>query len=297
MPVTSNVTKGNPTWRARGVCLTSYRETDWEQLPVGVQYLAWGDETCPTTGRPHKQAFAYSQTPQRFSWWKANFPKDHIEQMRGNFRENEKYITKEGTLRELGERPMLNGDHRAKHAIVARIENGERPMTIARENGELTETIARYHRFWTIMYREITMEKLRSQGFKPRQVFIHVGAAGVGKSRLIYNEHKFSDIYVMPRRDGKWFGSYSGQPVVVFNDVRAGDIMSIPDFLNVTDGYPIEVEVKGDFVPWCAEYIYFTSNDTFDLWWPYSSDENRAAVKRRVTEMRVFKADGSMTFE
>lgn len=297
MPESSNVTKKNPSWKARGIVITSYRLNDWTELPEGVQYLAWGDETCPTTGRPHKQAFAYSQLQNRFSWWKARFPKDHMEPMRGNFRENETYITKEGTLKELGERPMLNGDHKAKHIIVQKIEEGEKPIEIARNHGNLTETVARYHRFWQTMWREITMSKLREEGFQPRQVYIHVGPAGVGKSKYIYEQHSTHDIYVMPRRDGKWYGSYSGQSVVVFNDVRPGDIMSVPDFLNVTDGYPIEVEVKGDFVPWCAKYIYFTSNVGYDLWWPYANEESIAAVKRRITECRVFKDDGSMTFE
>lgn len=278
------------------MCITSYKQTAWQVLPPGVLYLAWGDETCPTTGRPHKQAFAYTDIAQRFSWWSQRFPKDHLEVMRGNFRENEAYVTKEGTLNELGEKPMLNGDHRAKHAVVELIEQGQQPIAIAREHGHLTETVARYHRFWQLMWRTIRMEKMQSEGFKPRQVFILTGPCGVGKSRSIYEQHSSRDVYVMPRRDGKWFGSYSGQSVVVFNDVRAGDIMSVPDFLNITDGYPIEVEIKGDFVPWCAEYIYFTSNDPLDEWWPMISSDSLAAVRRRVTETRVFNVNGEISF-
>lgn len=288
--------KNGPSWKSRGIIITCYRE--WvTELPEGVQYIAWGDELCPTTGKPHKQAFAYAEIAQRFAWWAKRFPQCRLAPMIGNFMQNENYCSKAGSYHELGEKPMLNGEHKAKHRVVELMERGDSPVAIAREHGSLTETVGRYFRFWEVMHRDIVMDKLRDQGFKPRQVYIHIGPTQAGKSRLIYEQHDCRDVYIMPKRDGKWYGNYKGQSVVVFNDVRHGDIMSYPDFLNITDGYPIEVEVKGGFVPWCAEYIYFTSNDPVEKWWPHIDAESAAAVKRRVTEVRVFKSDGTFEFE
>jgi len=41
----------------------------------------------------------------RFGGWKELFPTAHIEKMKGNFAQNEKYCSKEGKLIEFGERP------------------------------------------------------------------------------------------------------------------------------------------------------------------------------------------------
>lgn len=125
--------------------ITSYREDDWTTLPPGVKYLAWSNETCPTTGRAHKQAFAYGK--KTFAGWKAAFPGDHIEEMRGTFAENESYCSKAGALIKLGERPMENGKRRSSEKILALLESGERPTKIARSNPELLESVARYDKF------------------------------------------------------------------------------------------------------------------------------------------------------
>ena len=54
--------------------------------------------------------------------------------------------------------------------------------------------------------------------------------------------------------------------------------MPVTDFLNITDGYPIEVEVKGAFVPWSAHTIYFTSNFDWTAWWSNLGYDQTQAV-------------------
>jgi hypothetical protein len=78
---------------------------DWEKLCDQLRYLAYAEETCPTTQKKHFQAFAYAKAPMRFGGWKELFPTAHIEKMKGNFAQNEKYCSKEGKLIEFGERP------------------------------------------------------------------------------------------------------------------------------------------------------------------------------------------------
>ena len=276
----------------RGATITHFGP-EYTSLPDNIQYLAFGHEICPTSGRPHLQMFAYSCSAMRHTQWRKIFPGDHIEKMGGSFVQNEVYCSKEGTLTELGVKPMENGKRRTVLTVMELIESGERPMKIARTEPELTETVARYYRFFNEVHREVQMERLQAKGFQPREVFILTGSAGTGKSRYVHEQHGFTDVYIMPRRDGKWFGNYSGQSVVVFNDVCPGDIMPVTDFLNITDGYPIEVEIKGAFVPWCAQTIYFTSNFDWEAWWPSLSYDQTQAVLRRVTEVRVFKASDS----
>ena len=87
----------------RGVSFTSFSTVpDWDTVKGHLRYLAYAKEICPTTQREHYQGFAYAFKSQRFSAFLKLFPKAHIEKMQGNFRENECYCSKEGTLTEFG---------------------------------------------------------------------------------------------------------------------------------------------------------------------------------------------------
>ena len=287
-----------PGYQFRAVTITSYRETAWTELPPGVKYLAWSEETCPTTGRAHLQAFAYGEgRGKTFNGWKAVFPGDHLEEMQGTFAQNEAYCSKAGQLQELGERPMDNGKRRASEKVLLLLEEGERPTKIARANPKLLDTVARYHKFWDRLFLEISMERMNKEGFKPKQVFMLIGPTGTGKTRGVYEQYGFGNVYRAVSNKGDWFDGYNGQPAVIFDECGPGAIMPITQFLTITDGYPLSLPVKGGFVPFRPEAVYFTANVSYTNWWSDPLQEHLQAAKRRITEVRVFKADGTVTFE
>ena len=90
----------------RSITFTDFSDTapDYWALKGDLRYLAYGKETCPTTNKQHWQGFAYSFKVQRFSAWKKLFPGAHIEQMKGNFRDNEAYCSKESKYECFGEK-------------------------------------------------------------------------------------------------------------------------------------------------------------------------------------------------
>lgn len=270
-----------PVKQNRLVCGTAYDVTEFTKLDPRVQYLAWGEEVCPDTGRAHLQFFSYG-AKMSFKAWQEIYKPHHVEFCKGSIYDQYAYTMKEGKWHELGDRPMIAGTKRVMHSIKAELDAGERPTKLMKKE-EYFGTFAQHDKFFTKYHNVVTMDKLREQGYKQREVYILIGASGSGKSKYVYEHHSSVDVYIMPRRDAKWCGSYSGQSVVVYNDVRCGDVMSIPDFLNITDGYPIEVESKGGFVPWEAQVIYITSNDPIERWWPTSSPSDLAAVRRRIT--------------
>lgn len=287
-----------PGYQFRAVTITSYREDDWTTLPPGVKYLAWANETCPTTGRAHKQAFAYGAgRGKTFHGWKAAFPGDHIEELKGTFAQNEAYCSKEGQLHELGEKPMENGKRRSTEKVLELLEAGERPTKIARSNPNLLETVARYDKFWHKLWLEISMEKMNNEGFKPKQVFMLIGPTGTGKTREVYEQYGFGNVYRAVSNKGDWFDGYNGEPAVIFDECGPGNIMPITQFLTITDGYPLSLPVKGGFVPFRPEAVYFTANVNYIHWWSDPLQEHLLAAKRRVTETRLFKADGSVEYQ
>lgn len=297
---------GTPASKAmRAVCVTLWADKpkciyDVQALPEGLQYIyVGGEETCPDTGNKHKHVYAYGlKRGFRLGGWTRIFGTQcHVEQARGTHDEAINYCKKEAEGYEFGERPMENGVQKGRHVIVQLMEEGERPMKIARVHGNLTETVARYNNFWEKMWMEIQTEKMNKEGFKPKQVFILQGATGTGKTRQVYEQYGFENVYRAVCNSGKWFDGYNGQPAVVFDECSAGAIMPVTQWLTITDGYPLSVPVKGGFVPFRPESIYFTTNTDYRIWWSDICQEHLAAVKRRVTEIRVFKADGSVVFE
>lgn len=274
----------------RGAVLTIYRVDGYDEIPSDkLAYFAYGNETCPTTGRPHLQAFSYAKQPLRFAAWKALFPTAHILKMRGTFTQNQRYCSKEGQLIEYGVRPMENGKKRTVAEVVQAIEQGESYKKLRRQP-EITETCARFNRFFKEIEQDVRLERSRAAGFQKKTISVYIGAAGCFKSRHV--REQFPDVYSMPDNSMQWAGSYDGQSAVLFDDVGPGNIMSITNFLRYCDGYPIEAPIKGGFVPWTPEHIFFTSNTHPRAWWKDIDPLQLEAVERRLDVIRVYKAPG-----
>lgn len=265
------------------MCFTVFDMTkNMEELAKEFTYMAYGEETC-SNGRPHFQCFAYNQQIQRFSWWKARLEPNHFEFCKGNLQENEAYCKKQGVYHEFGVKPMGDGKKRSLMNIKTRLEDGERLFKIQKEDDNF-ETVVRYERGLKNYVHALRMESMNEEGFVKKQVHVIVGPAGTHKTKCIYDRHGYHDVYRMPLNNGRWFGNYDGQPVVLFDDVDPKNFMSIGLFLQITDGYPMEVEVKGGFAAWKPEHVYFTSNTPMEMWWDDLSHATRAAVLRRVTD-------------
>lgn len=294
MPDTQPATKVNNT-PFRLCCFTIFDMAfDFTQLHDKVQFYCKGREVCPETQREHWQCFAYISKAQRWSWWKKLIGPHHIERCRGTIFQNEKYCKKEGLWEEWGTKPMHDGLHYGLVGIKHKIEEGATFNEVQDEDEHFVDTI-RYERALKNFCTRKVMERATAEGFKKKKVIFYIGKSGVGKSRDVRSNHEPHDVYTMPDNKMHWAGSYSGQPVVLFDDVTPESVMSVTDFLRYTDGYPIEAPVKGGYVPWIPEYIYFTTNYAVGELFPDCKDESFRAVCRRITERREYIRDGSYT--
>lgn len=284
MPATEPATSNNATFRL--ACFTIFdMEFDWSKLAC-LQYYAYGKETCPTTGRQHYQAFGYTAKAQRLSWWRKLLYPHHVERCSGDLMSNEKYCSKEGDYVEYGQKPMANGQKRGMLVIKEAIESGQSFRKIQRQE-ECFEDCIRYRRALKEFENDVRLDKMYEAGFKKKSVHVYIGLTGCHKSDDVRKQHP--RVYQMPDNRMQWAGSYDCQPAVVFDDVGPGNIMSVTDFLRYCDGYPLEAPIKGGFVPWIPEHIYFTSNCAPSEWWPNIDPLHLEAVQRRITEIRVYK--------
>jgi len=103
-----------------------------------IQFVGYGVETCPETKKMHHQGWLYCSTDAKksFKAWKKLFAKlglekMHFEQMKGSFAQNTAYVSKEGTLIEIGVKPMENGKKRKLLEFKEAIDEGKNVLEIA----------------------------------------------------------------------------------------------------------------------------------------------------------------------
>jgi hypothetical protein len=131
---------------------------DWQFMKDKLTYFAYGDEICPTSQRPHHQGFAYASTAMRFGAWVELL--NHIEEnsyidfqvMKGSFKSNTVYCSKEGKLHEFGE-PPTQGKRSDLIEVKKLIDSGKRPMEIADEYDEHIGTVFKHEKCWNKLFR------------------------------------------------------------------------------------------------------------------------------------------------
>lgn len=289
MPATSteNVTvKKEIPYRA--IVLTIYGDIpSWDSLCSKLTYFAYGDETCPTTGRAHKQAFAYSKRAMKFTGWKKLFPNIHFEQMKGNFRQNEKYCSKQSQLVEFGERPNENGKTCGVKRFMEEIIAGE-PLRKVALKEEHMETYCRYRNGIKDLISFHQENIINERGFLEPELYVRIGPAGTGKSRWVFDKYGYSNVTTMyPYQGGKFYVPPGTGDCVLFDDVKAGEIIPLALFKQLTDGHPRPVECKGGQVMWAPKVIVFTSQVHPKEWWPNLSLFDIEALERRITDLQV----------
>lgn len=269
----------------RSACITEHKNMPiWDEISAKIRYLAYAEETCPTTQKKHYQAFAYAHDKMKLTGWKKLFPTAHIEEMRGNFVQNEKYCSKEGKLIEFGERPT-QGKRTDLVEVKKLIDIGKRPMEIVDEYDQHIGTVFKFQRCWN-EYSDYKRQKILQNDRTKPQVYIRWGDPGTGKTRWLDDTFGFDGWRFAPDNNGNWFDGTDERDVVCFDDVKINEIPPIGKLLKLTHEYPCKVAKKGGFITWKPRVVVFTSNYPPDQWWNISTtDKNYQAFMRRVTKI------------
>ena len=102
----------------------------------------------------------------------------------------------------------------------------------------------------------------------------------------------------MPTNSGTNFGSYNGQSVVLFDDVKVGEDPSVSTIKKLTDRYPDEVRVIYGWIPWKPKVIFITSNWEPGTWWSDIAEVDYDAVSRRISTVTgVYKDKSAVHFK
>lgn len=241
------------------VCFTIYdMDRDMAKLASEFQYLAYGEEVCPTTGRKHYQGFCYNAKDQRWPWWFKRLTPANFRFCKGTLQDNETYCAKEGSYHHFGIKPMGNGHKRSLATFCERLQQGEDFEELVCED---PVTACQYHNGLKAVARCLTnkrMKDARPDRVKPEVIYIY-GPSGTGKSD--YAHIRYPDLYDVSDADlYKWKDEYRGEETVLYDNLSLTPTnFNKTALLREIDKYAIRCPVKGGFVNWRPKRIFITS--------------------------------------
>lgn len=112
-------------------------------------------------------------------------------------------------------------------------------------------------------------------------VNVYWGDTGTGKTRRVFEEC-VGDYYIKSS-SSKWWDGYSGQPNVIIDEFTG--VVGIEHMLKWLDRYPCSAEIKGGQVYLKTKSFWITSNLSPEDWYPNVCDEQKKALRRRLTNV------------
>lgn len=271
-------------YQARNWFFTDWDKLDWAKLyaewPEKIRFVAWGEEICPSTGRPHNQGWLQLTSKRTVEGVKRLVGSKviHLETRRGNEKQNEIYNSKEGKYKEVG-KFILQGQHTDLDESYHAIMSGKKTI-----HDIANEQFSMYCRFRNgFGDAQEWADKALSKKFRKIEVIVHSGETGTGKTRKAMEGE---DVYKICACDIKWFDGYQGEKTLVIDDYN-NDI-KINRLLNLLDGYQLRLPIKGGFTYARWTTVYITTNLTRDELHPWAKPAHRRALDRRITNWTNF---------
>lgn len=223
-----------------------------------IRYLAYGEETCPSTGKPHHQGIIIFHNERnskkqigKLFLTETNSAPQHVEIMRASFETNKRYCSKEGQYHEFGDKPQ-QGMRSDLIMLRDRIMNGANLDDIAIEQPHY------FHQYQRTLERLRTIYLRRfSRQWQTEGLWLW-GPTGSGKSHQAFQHYRYDRYYSKCVQD-EWWDGYDGQEVVIINEFR-GQI-PFSELLDLLDKYPKTVRQRHrEPVPFLAKKIIITSH-------------------------------------
>lgn len=261
--------------------LNNYTEAEeneiYEFCEAKAQFAVVGRERGEE-GTPHLQGFINLIGRARFSAIKKVMPRAHLEQAKGTDQENLEYCTKEDPEPYILGEPQTAGKRNDLKKTTEMILSNTPMSTVAQE---CPETFVKYSRG----LRELaqTVQKPRDVNDPPTVIWLH-GEAGVGKTRLAYDQMPHEQVYV---KDGtSWWNGYENQQCILVDDFDGH--WPFRDFLRFLDRYPYQGQIKGSYVQINSPIIIITCEFPPEHFWQGNALKQ---VTRRLTHIQLLVAD------
>lgn len=284
--------------QARNICFTyfcDYSEEKEQEIStifedgLKASYMVFQFEICPKTNKTHVQGYAEFGRGMRPKTIIKRLPGVHLEARAGTALEAAEYCMDpekrmpETEVSEFGVSRGGQGRRTDLAAVAEMVAGGASDRTIAEE-----DPVCFMRHYRGIRVLRSVLAPLRRLWVP--EIRIIWGEPGTGKTRSVYEEFKFDDIYqVCTPRSGSevWFDGYIGQKVILVDDFYGWFRWSF--LLKFTDRYPQQLPIKCGYTENLARFIIFTSNQPPQHWYAYNAQMVWGALERRVSTITEIK--------
>ncbi len=269
---------------ARNYCFTSFNipNIDTEH----VQYYIYQKERCPSTQKVHYQGYIELSHTMRLNKLKVHVFRNsstHIEPRKGSQSQAIEYCRKAATS--LGEEPIVYGEP-AKQGRRSDLNNYKEYLETHHDIYDVLDNYPNECIKYFKQTKEIInlYKKKETNHFRTVHCQAVVGPAGSGKTRLVYDKFGYDNVFKLDQSDGDrlWFDGYNGEAVLLIDDFYGW--IKYGMFLNILNGYPLRLPVKGSFCYANWTKVWITSNDNIETWY---SRGYTAALNRRLHSTTV----------
>ncbi len=281
-----------PGMRQKNWCFTDYEKCDlvamYKEHESTLNYICWGNEVCPTTGRKHRQGWLQLTKHTVFNTVKKLFGgKTSLFPCKGTEEQNDKYCRKDNDFQSYGEFTTQGERTDLRHIGTMILKDG----TTLPEIAELYPgDYIRYHRGFGKM-REIRV-KMDTSTYRSLNVQVLSGETGSGKTRRAVE----SGGYLIHGDDMDWWDGYEQEETLIIDEYS--NQLKITKLLGILDGYQLRLAIKGGFTYANWTNVIITTN--LDTLHEQARPCHQAALARRITtwewmEIEMLEVTGNIT--
>lgn len=260
--------------RSRAWVFTINNYTDDDEAGIamcGAQYTVYGKEVGEQ-GTPHLQGYMYFKSQRTMKSISKKLPRAFLDVRRGSHEQAREYCVKDGDFMEFGTPPEKNGGDQLVDRLQKNKRMRENSIEESVDNGDISFLqIKKLKECKLVLAQEgepYTAEDVRG-------LWVY-GPPGTGKTH--YARSLDENLFI--KSQNKWWDGYSGQWVVVLDDLDQQGACLGHHLKIWADKWACTGEVKGGTVNLKHRRFVVTSNYTPAELWP-EDETMRKAIERR----------------
>lgn len=291
-PITiKSSTKAKGKGNYRNWCFTCFNTDKSFQLDTNIKYIIWQREISPDTKRAHLQGYVEFTRSCRLHQAKSWLGDEtiHLERRNGPRLAAIRYCKKEdtrdpsegsGPFELISDTGVSQGSRTDLSAVFSSIEEGSTLLQILER---YPSAFIRYHK--GIQQAIAVYKKSLIPKWRDIKVFCYYGDTGTGKTRKVIEQSGEDWFKLDQNSDSKvWWDGYNGQKNIIIDDFYGW--IKYGHLLNVLDGHPLRLAVKGSFAFAAYTTVYITSNKHPEDWYKQGLSE---ALERRFTKGGIYQ--------
>lgn len=285
----------------RNICFTSFNLDErlfkdnlkTEEVKSKLQYCIYQWEICPDTGREHAQGYAEFKDKVTLKFIKTKVFGDnsiHIETRKGTQEQAIYYCEKEAT-RKPNTKPFIYGEIQKFQGKRSDLDQVSSLLKQGKTVKEVAEELPNQY----IKYNN-GIEKLHKLLSKPNKIeskicIALIGSSRVRKTSVAYNLYPLDKIFKLT---SNWWDGYNGEEVIIIDEITTGDF-KLRKFLDWTDPYPTQVNIKGKMDWLKGKVFFFTSNVEMENWCEETKNNPKSlqALKNRFDKIYNIENDSN----